>query len=355
MPAVLGWSGVVLLGRLPTGFPWPGLPVIPWDQWNELVMASFAVFVLASLESLLSASVVDSLDKSHRTDNDQELIGQGLGNFTSAIFGGLPVTGVIARSATNMQAGGRTRLSCVLHALLLLAMMLFLSPLVARIPRTALAGVLMAVAFRMIEVRLFRTLWRSSRVEAVIGFATAGTILVTDLIVGIPVGMLAAFLYIVYELSRLNVRAVSLREPSEGTVEGAAAICRSVRLVEVEGPLFFASGFHLRSALNGIVGSRYLIIDLERVPFLDMTGLEVLEEAVESLRRRDVGVLLRGRPTRSSIGSAGSPRRCSPRCGNARSTMTCATPSCTPRPSWNRGPSARPAARRVVARPSTRS
>ncbi len=105
LPAVLGWSDVALLGHVPARFPAPRLPAIPWGEWNELMMAALAVFVLASLESLLSASVVDSLAKEHRTDNDQELIGQGLGNLASALMGGLPVTGVIARSATNIQAG----------------------------------------------------------------------------------------------------------------------------------------------------------------------------------------------------------------------------------------------------------
>ena len=167
LPLAFGWSRVAVLGELPTRFPRPSLPQVPWELWNELVMAALAIFLLASLESLLSASVVDSLAKGPRTDNDQELIGQGLGNLASALFGGLPVTGVIARSATNIQAGARTRLAACLHALMLLAMMLVcLAPLVARIPLAALAGVLIAVALRMIEVRMLRTLWRGSRAEA---------------------------------------------------------------------------------------------------------------------------------------------------------------------------------------------
>ena len=132
----------------------------------------------------------------------------------SALFGGLPVTGVIARSATNVQAGAKTRLAAIVHALTLLFMMLALGPLVARIPRAALAGVLVAVAYRMIEVRMLRAFWRSSRAEAMVFVATAGTILLTDLIVGVPVGMIAAFLYVVYEMSHLNVRLVPLTRGS---------------------------------------------------------------------------------------------------------------------------------------------
>src|SRR5262249_7339298 len=94
LPFGLGWTDVALLGELPTRFPKPSLPSVPWSLWNELVMAALAIFVLASLESLLSASVVDSLAKGPRADNDQELIGQGFGNFASALLGGIPVTGV---------------------------------------------------------------------------------------------------------------------------------------------------------------------------------------------------------------------------------------------------------------------
>ncbi len=292
LPAAFGWSRVALLGELPTRFPQPSLPSIPWEMWNELVMAALAIFLLASLESLLSASVVDSLAKEHRTDNDQELVGQGLGNLASALFGGIPVTGVIARSATNIQAGARTRLAAVLHALTLLAMMFALAPLVARIPLAALAGVLIAVALRMIEVRMLRTLWRGSRAEAAVFLTTAGTILVTDLIVGVPVGMIAAFLYVVYEMSRLNVRPIPLAEADRDAQDGDAGSCPAVRLIRVEGPLFFASGFHLRNAINRVNGHRCLVLDLDQVPFLDMTGVEILEEAVELLRRQGAEVLL---------------------------------------------------------------
>jgi SulP family sulfate permease len=292
LPATFGWSQVALLGELPTRFPWPGLPPIPWQMWNELVMAALAIFLLASLESLLSASVVDSLAKENRTDNDQELVGQGLGNLASALFGGIPVTGVIARSATNIQAGARTRLAAILHALTLLAMMFALAPLVARIPLAALAGVLIAVALRMIEIRMLRTLWRGSRAEAAVFLTTVGAILATDLIVGVPVGMMAAFVYVIYEMSRLNVRPVPLAEEDRDAQDGDSGRCTAVRLIRVEGPLFFASGFHLRNAINRVNGHRCSVLDLEQVPFLDMTGVEFLEEAVELLRRRGAEVLL---------------------------------------------------------------
>jgi SulP family sulfate permease len=293
LPVVLGWSRVELLGPLPRQFPMPSLPVVPWDRWNELVMAALALYLLASLESLLSASVVDSLSKSKTTkvDNDQELVGQGLGNLASALFGGLPVTGVIARSATNIQAGARTRLSAIIHAVTLLVMMFGLASLVALIPRAALAGVLIAVALRMIEVHLLRILWRSSRAEAVVFLTTAGAIIVTDLIVGVPVGLAAAFVYVVIEMSKLDVRPVPLVEPESGA-GGDGTGCHAVQVMRIDGPLFFASGFHLRSIVNRLNGVRCVVFDMSQVSFLDVTGAEILEEAAEALQRRRVRVLL---------------------------------------------------------------
>ncbi len=287
-----GWTGVPRLGDLPSEFPFPVRPYVPWERWNELVMAAVAIAVVASIESLLSASVLNSMANQPRTDNDQELVGQGIGNLASALFGGLPVTGVIARSATNLQCGARTRLAAIIHALILLAMLVFFAPWAARIPRAALAGVLVAITLRMIEVRLLRTLWRGSRAEAGVFLVTTAAIVVTDLIVGVPVGMIAALLYVVHETSRLDIRLLPLPVSPEGSPQGAKGDCPAVRLLRVEGPLFFASGFHLRSSLTRLQGVRCFVLDLEGVPFLDMTGAELFEETLEDMEHRGVKVVL---------------------------------------------------------------
>ena len=217
LPWVLGWTEVAMLGAIPSTFPRPTLPIIPWGEWNELVLAALTIALLASIESLLSASVVDSMSKASRVDNDQELVGQGMANMASAFFGGIPVTGVIARSATNIQAGAKTRLAAILHAMLILAVILWLSPLGTLIPKAALAGVLAAVALRMVEVHVLRKLWRGSRAEAIVFVITAGAIVVTDLIDGVQVGMLATVFYFVYEMSSLSVRPTPLsHEPEHG-------------------------------------------------------------------------------------------------------------------------------------------
>jgi SulP family sulfate permease len=295
LPLVFGWSDVALIGAIPSGFPSPSLPRFPWGVWNELVLSSVAIFVMASLSSLLSASVVDTMAKGTRTDHNRELFGQGIGNLASAWFGGIPVAGVIARTATNIRAGARTRLAAVVHALVLLGMLFGLSTLIARVPRAALAGVLVAVALRMTDFGLLRALWRTSRAEAFVFLATAGTIVSTDLIVGIPVGMIGAFAIVVYEMSRLDLRTIPLTEHGEHDGgEGDAHACTALKVMRVEGSLFFASGYHLRTMVNRLDGYRCLVLDLERVPFLDVTGAEALEEIIESLGGLGCEVILSG-------------------------------------------------------------
>lgn len=295
LPWILGWAapetGIKLLGSLPRSFPPPTIPSVPWNEINELFVAAITIYVLASIESLLSAAVVDSMSRASRVDNDQELVGQGVANIASAMFGGIPVTGVIARSGTNIQAGARTRLSAIVHALIILLMMLALADLVGQIPIAALAGVLIAVALRMIETKLLLVLWRGSRVEAAIFLVTTGTILLTDLIVGVPVGLAAAFLYVVHEMSTLRVNPVDVESTlSEGVENGGP---RHAKVIEVEGPLFFASSYHLRNVINQIGdGNRLVIFDLAHVPFLDLTGAELLEEIVDQLHGRNTAVIL---------------------------------------------------------------
>ena len=302
LPWVLGWTQVAMLGAMPSTFPRPTVPIIPWGEWNELVLAALTIALLASIESLLSASVVDSMSKTSRVDNDQELFGQGMANMTSAFFGGIPVTGVIARSATNIQAGAKTRLAAILHAMLILSVILWLSSLGTLIPKAALAGILAAVALRMVETHVLVKLWRGSRAEAIVFLITAGAIVVTDLIDGVQVGMLATVFYFVYEMSSLNVRHTPLSPlPAHDMGDeagGNGERCQLVMVMEVEGPLFFASGFHLRQVLNRLEGYRCVVLDMAGMPFLDVTGTEILEEGILLLKKKGSDVVL-ARPTDS--------------------------------------------------------
>jgi SulP family sulfate permease len=283
-----GWDDVAKLGELPGGLPMPGLPALPQYEWNEVILAASTIFLLASIESLLSASVVDTMSKGPRVDHDQELFGQGLGNSASSFFGGIPGPGVIARSATNVQSGARTRASAIMHALMILAVMSVFSPIAARVPIAALAGLLSAVALRMIEIHILQRLWRGSRPEAIVFVVTAVAIIVTDLIDGVQIGLLATVLYFVYEMSKVNLRVMPVN--AEGN--GGAEACPSVAVLHVEGPLFFGSGFHLRSAFRRLGRERVLIVDFDGTGFLDATGAEILAEGIEMAESRGINVLL---------------------------------------------------------------
>ncbi len=292
-------SGIAILGAIPRSFPAPELPRIPWSHWNELILAAITIYFLASIESLLSASVVNAMNKDSKVDNDQELVGQGIGNIGSAFFGGIPVTGVIARSATNIQSGARSRASAIIHAFIILAMMLALGPIVGRIPIAALAGVLIAVAIRMIEHRLFRTLWHGSKPEAVVYLVTVGTIIMTDLIVGVPVGLAAAFVYVIYEVSsQVEVRPIPVESKTssnnvEESLQGSSTTSpSSVIQLQIGGPMFFASGFHLRSLVAKLEDCRCVIFDMAGVRVFDFTAAEILEESIEDLKSRGVAVIL---------------------------------------------------------------
>jgi SulP family sulfate permease len=207
------------------------------------------------------------------------------------------VTGVIARSGTNIQSGARSRFSAIFHAGILLASMLALGGIVGRIPLAALAGVLTAVALRMIETRMLKVLWRANRPEAIVFLVTAGAIIVTDLIDGVQIGMIATVLYFVYEMSKVDIRPTPLtQEPMTDDRTAETLHCPNVLLINVDGPLFFASGFHMRNMVARIGGSRCVIFDMDRVSFLDVTGAENLDEEAGLLQHRGIELLL-ARPT----------------------------------------------------------
>src|SRR6185436_19335597 len=190
---------------------------------------------LGSLESLLSSAAIDKMARgSVRHDPDQELIGQGLGNVASALVGGIPVTGVIARSALNLQAGAKTRLSAIVHSLALLASVFLFSSFMARIPIAALAGVLVSVALRMLDPGRLRLLWKVSRADATVYAITFAVIVGVDLIAGIRWGIGAALLIAAVRLGQMRMRVLAGDE-------------RSALQLHLHGPITFLSSLRMES------------------------------------------------------------------------------------------------------------
>lgn len=214
VPTVLAYAlgmRVDVIGSMSSALPRPHLPPWPTQGWGELVGASLIVYAVASLETLLSASAADKLAKTTRHSPDQELIGQGLGNLASALFGGILVTGVIARSALNIQAGAKTRRAAIIHAAWLLLAVCLAGPIIAKIPNAVLAGVLLSVALRMLHPRELLSVWRTSQVEAVTYTVTFFTIVCVDLTVGVQAGVAAALAIAAFRLGRPRAKMLAQR------------------------------------------------------------------------------------------------------------------------------------------------
>ncbi len=254
---------------------------------SELALTTFTIYMLACLETLLSSSAIDKLLKTDKHDPDQELIGQGLGNIVTSLFGGIPITGVIARSAVNVRSGAKTRRASIIHSLVILIIVFFAAPLIAKIPVAALAAVLISVAFSMINYQEFRNLLQSSRSEAAIYLVTFLMIIFVDLTAGIQVGILAACLIVLVRASRASMHI---------THEAKDAIRLSL-----SGPLNFLSLSQvadLEKNLQNVSSTKPIILDLSHVSDLDSTGASAITDFIQNFQNRDFNIFLKGLPRR---------------------------------------------------------
>jgi SulP family sulfate permease len=198
------FDAVPRIGAIPRSLPMPVLPSLAVGPGMvELARAALAIAVLAALESLLSAVVADGMTVGKKHDPDRELFGQGMGNIAAGIFGGLPATAALARTAVNVRSGGRTRLAAIIHGLVLLLIILFLAPLAARIPLAVLGGILMVVAVRMVEREAFRLIVRSTKSDTFVLLLTMLVTILFDLILAIEVGLVAAAILFIVRMSNM--------------------------------------------------------------------------------------------------------------------------------------------------------
>jgi sulfate permease, SulP family len=281
------------IGALPSGLPAPSVPAVPWEDLHRLVLPALAVAALAALESLLSATVSDAMSVAERHDPDRELFGQGVANLASPLFGGIPATAAIARTAVNVRSGARSRLAALTHALSLLVVVLLLAPAVAQIPLAALAGVLLATALRMVEVSSLRSLLRSSRGDAAVLVGTAAATVALDLVTAVILGIVAAGALAL----RRVARSVTLEEIAVGgdhRDEEQALLDERIVAYRLDGPLFFGGAHHALFELSGLSDIRAVILRMSRVASLDATGAAVLRDTITGLEHRGITVLLSG-------------------------------------------------------------
>lgn len=295
-------------GPIPVGLPTFAIPAIPFERTFELLPAALTIAFLAGVESLLSAVVADGMTGGRHRSN-AELVAQGVANSACALFGALPATGAIARTATNVRAGGRTPVAGMLHALFLLLFMLVAAPLIGYIPLAALAAILLVVAWNMSEVGRFRSLMRAPPGDRVVLLLTFALTVAFDLTVAIQAGVvLAAFLFM-HRMSQVVAVEHDPGRPDDDDRDdpGESALAPDQRDVlppgvaafRIRGPLFFAVASRLDDALDqyrrtGLPAPRVFIVRLARVPMIDASGAQALAGFLDRCRRQDIAVILSG-------------------------------------------------------------
>ena len=283
-------------GALPSALPVPHLPSVSFGQMRELVAPALTIALLAAIESLLSAVVADGMIGGKHRSN-MELVAQGVANVASPLFGGIPATGAIARTATNIKSGGRTPVAGITHAAALLLITLFFGRWAAYIPLAALAAILVIVAYHMSEWRTFAAELKAPRSDAVVLVTTFVLTVVVDLTVAIQAGMvLAAFLFMKRMAEVTNVTALTRElgdDAGEPGLRGAAP--KGVEVYEIDGPFFFGAAEKFRETLGTLRSPpRVLVLELERVPAIDSTGLRALRTVVGRAHREGTLVILSG-------------------------------------------------------------
>jgi sulfate permease, SulP family len=286
--------GVPLLGAIPGGLPSPSLGFVDPATLGAMLPSALAIAALAALESLLSATVADGMSVNHTTDPDRELFGQGLANLAAPVFGGVPATGAIARTAVNVRAGASSKLSAVVHAAVLAAIVIAAAPLVGMIPLAALAGVLFATAFQMIDSASLLPLARSTRGDAAVLALTFTVTVAFDLVTAVAVGVGVA---VVLAL-RAVAASASLDEvpidAGDHSAEEHALLAEHIVAYRLDGPLVFAAAHRFLLELTDVAHVRVVILRMARVSTIDATGARVLGDAITHLERRGIVVLLSG-------------------------------------------------------------
>ncbi len=291
--SAFGFPGVATIatafGGIPTGLPHFEMPDISFARIVSLLPSAFTIAMLGAIESLLSAVVADNMAGT-RHDSNQELIGQGLANLLTPLFGGFAATGAIARTATNFRNGATSPLAGVVHALTLLLILLVLAPLAARIPLCALAAILFVVAWNMSEARHFTKMLRTApRSDAAILAITFLLTVFSDLVIAVNVGVILATLMFL----RRMAAAVEVRVEDQASLQLPAALPQDTLVFAIEGPLFFGAVENVERALKQAhADPRCIVIRLTRVPFMDITGMQSLAEVITDLEGRGIRVLL---------------------------------------------------------------
>lgn len=279
-------------GEIPNNFHL-SIPDFKWENLHNYIVPAMTIALLGGIESLLSAVVSDGMiGGKHRSNT--ELIAQGIANIVTPFFGGIPATGAIARTATNVKNGGRTPIAGIVHAITLLLIMLFLGKWAKLIPMSALAGVLIVVSYNMSEWRSFRSVLKGSFFDSIILLTTFILTVWVDLTVAIQVGVVLSALLFMKRMSDLTDKNID--DPVDRDVlDDYSSIPKGISVYEISGPLFFASARRYAEIIEDLgIKNKVLIVRMRHVPFIDLTGIKNLKEAIATLQEEGTTVILSG-------------------------------------------------------------
>jgi SulP family sulfate permease len=293
-------------GQIPSTLPFPSFPGFPSDfaAWHRLIPDAVTIALLAAIESLLSAVVADGMLGGHHKSNC-ELVAQGIANLGSCVFGGIPATGAIARTATNVKTGGKTPIAGMIHAVTLFLIILAFAPLVSQIPMAALSAVLVMVAWNMSELERFRHLLKAPLGDVAVLLSAFLLTVLVDLTVAVEVGMiLAAFLFMKRSSELTNAVTLSrmIEEEGQDLIEekDPDAISRKhipaeVEVYEINGPFFFGIADSLQNILPNMERPpKVFILRMRKVPAIDATGLHALDDFYQKCLRTETTLILSG-------------------------------------------------------------
>lgn len=298
-----GVSGIETIGdrfSIDPSLPVAQAPEINFKAIEMLLPTAFTIAMLGAIESLLSATVADGVT-GDKHDSNTELIAQGVANVVAPFFGGIPATGAIARTMTNINNGGRTPVAGIIHAIVLLLILLFLGDLTRHIPMACLAGVLVVVSYNMSEWRTFRNLLKNPKADVAVLLTTFSLTVIFDLTIAIEIGLLLAVVLFIRRISETSSVSVFRDEVNKseytefGTEAETLRVPKGTEIYEIEGPFFFGIASKFEETMKTIGDKpKIRIIRMRKVPFIDSTGCHNLESFIKMSQKDKTQVLLSG-------------------------------------------------------------
>jgi SulP family sulfate permease len=278
-------------GGIPTSFSF-SMPNVDFGNLGHYIQPAITIALLGAIESLLSAVVSDGMISGNHRSNT-ELIAQGIANIFCPIFGGIPATGAIARTATNVKNGGRTPVAGIIHAITLLLIMLFFGKWAKLIPMSCLAGILIVVSYNMSEWRSFRSILKGSKYDIIVLMTTFLLTVLVDLTIAIEVGIVLASLLFMQRMSKTG-QVFSAKKDTD-ILEDYSILPDGVDVFEISGPFFFAAAKQYNEVLQDIhASSKSVIIRMRHVPFIDATGIKNFKELITMMKAKKVDIILSG-------------------------------------------------------------